>query len=492
MTAHATTTDVTETAATRARGGGPAADALRQRLDAQRAAAARGAPTWEQRMTALAALRDGLRARQDELLRAVSDDFGGRAHEETLMLELFPLYDQVRHARRHLRKWMRRRGVGSAWFLRPAKAFYQFQPLGVVGVIGAWNYQLLLTLGPVIDAIAAGNRVMIKPSEVTPRSADVIASIVADTFPADYVACVTGGPEVASAFSALPFDHLFFTGSARVGHLVMQAAAANLTPVTLELGGKSPAILHDSYPLGLAAERLMTGKLYNAGQTCVAPDYVLLPEGREEEFEREVARAVAKLYPRLADNPDYTRIVNDGHFRRLTSALDDARRRGARVVRVSAADDTAAPGDRMLPPTLVFRPTDDMVVMQEEIFGPVLPVVTYRTLDDAIAYVNARPRPLALYYFDEDRRRVDSVLARTLSGGVTINDCVYHLAQHGLPFGGVGPSGMGHYHGFDGFQTFSKKRGVMVQRRLSAAALLHAPWARRRRLIDALLKIALR
>lgn len=468
-------------------------DGLRALLDAQRAAFARGAPPYQRRMDALAALRDGLRARQEELVRAVHDDFGGRSSEETLLLELFPLYDQIRHARRHLRGWMRPRGVPGSWFLLPARAYYRYQPLGVVGVIGAWNYQILLTLGPVVDAIAAGNHVLLKPSEITPRSADVIASIIGESFAPDHVACVTGGPEVGSAFASLPFDHLLFTGSAGVGRRVLRAAAENMTPVTLELGGKSPAIVHESYPFALAVERIIVGKLFSAGQTCVAPDYVLIPEGREAELEVEVARVVERLYPGLPGNPDYTRIATPRHYERLRALVADAIAKGARVVEIGAAGGRASPDDRYVSPTLIFRPTDPMTVMQEEIFGPVLPVLTYRTLDDALAYVNARPRPLAFYYFDEDSRRVDEVLSRTLSGGVTINDCVYHLGQHNLPFGGVGASGMGQYHGFDGFQTFSKKRAVMVQRRRAATALLHAPYGpRKRRLIDALLRLALR
>jgi len=472
---------------------GTSAAALRALLDAQRAAFDRGAPTYRQRMDALAALRDGLRARQAELVRAVSDDFGGRSPDETLLLELFPLYDQIRHARRHLRGWMRRRGVRSTWFLLPSRAYYQFQPLGAVGVIGAWNYQLLLTLGPVVDAIAAGNHVLLKPSEITPRSADVIAAIIADAFRPDYIVCVTGGPDVASELSSLPFDHLFFTGSTRVGKLVMQAAAKNLTPVTLELGGKSPALVHESFPFALAVERIVVAKLYSAGQTCVAPDYVLIPEGREAAFRDEAARVVAMLYPRLAANADYTRIATVRHYDRLRALVADAVEKGARVEEVNPDGARGSVDDRVFPLTLIFQPTDAMLATQEEIFGPVLPVLTYRTLDDALAYVNARPRPLAFYYFDEDGRRVDDVLARTLSGGVTVNDCIYHLGQHNLPFGGVGASGMGQYHGFDGFRTFSKKRGVMVQRRRAATALFRAPFGPRKRpLIDALLRLALR
>ena len=468
------------------------AETLRAALDTQRRAFAGQAPDYHRRMEALAALRDGVRARQDELLQAISDDFGGRAHEETLLLEVFPMLDQIRHARRHLKQWMRRRYVRSTWFLQPSRAFYQYQPLGVVGVIGAWNYQLLLTLGPVVDAIAAGNHVMLKPSEVTPRSAAVVASIVAERFTPDYVTCITGGPDVASVFSALPFDHLFFTGSTRVGTLVMQAAAANLTPVTLELGGKSPAIIHDSYALRRAAERILAAKLYNAGQTCVAPDYVLLPSGKEAEFEAHARRVVERFYPTIT-SADYTRVVNTRHHERLRAAIADAAAKGARVVPLHSADGLVPPDDRVFVPTLIFAPRDDMHVMREEIFGPILPVVSYRTVDEAIAFVNARPHPLALYYFDENQARVDDLLSRTMSGGATINDCLLHLGQHNLPFGGAGASGMGHYHGFDGFVTFSKKRGVMVQTRWASSSWLRPPYSSRsRRLIEGLLRIVTR
>ena len=466
---------------------------LRARFDAQRAAFARGAPEYARRMEALAALRDGLHARQEDLVRALAEDFGGRAREETLLLEIFPLSDQIAHARRHLADWMRRRRVPSTWYLLPSRTFHEHQPLGVVGVIGAWNYQLYVTLGPVVDAIAAGNLVMLKPSEVAPRSAGVIASMVADAFPAEYVTCVTGGVEVASAFASLPFDHLFFTGSARVGRLVMQAAAANLTPVTLELGGKSPAIIHERFPMERAVSRIMAGKLYNAGQTCVAPDYVLLPAGREAEFEAAARRAVTSMYPGVADNPDYTRIVSPRHHARLRALVDDAAAKGARVVTLAPPGERVHEGDLVIPPTLVFSADEDMTLMQEEIFGPVLPVVPYRTRDEAIAYVNARPHPLALYYFDDHAGRVDDLIRRTRSGGVLVNDCVVHLGQHDLPFGGVGESGMGHYHGFDGFVTMSKKRGVMVQPRWTPSPLFRPPFtARSRRMIELLLRIARR
>jgi coniferyl-aldehyde dehydrogenase len=466
---------------------------LRQQLETLRAAA--GETTFDlcQRQAQLAALAQAVRRHQQDLLQATDADFGGRAHAETCLLELFPLYDQIRHARRHLRAWMRRRRVRGSWFLLPAQAFYEYQPLGVVGIIGAWNYPSLLTLGPMVDAIAAGNRVMLKPSELAPRTAQVIARIVAEAFMPDHVVCINGDAELAQAFSTLPLDHLFFTGSTRVGRLVMQAAACNLTPVTLELGGKSPAIIHDRYDLDRAVARIMTAKLFNAGQTCVAPDYVLLPAGREAAFEAAARRAVAAMYPCLVANPDYSHIISDAHAARLRGLLENARDEGARLARLAALDDDDVTNSgRTMAPTLLFEVNDTMQVLQEEIFGPLLPVVGYRTLDDAIAYVNARPRPLALYYFDDDRGRQDRVLAHTRSGGVTLNDCLYHLAQHNLPFGGIGASGMGHYHGFDGFVTFSKKRAVMRQRRLAATDLLRAPWSRRRWLLDLILRIASR
>ena len=463
---------------------------LAQALATQRAAFARGAPDDAARIAALDALRDGLRAHEAELVQAVSDDYGGRAHEETLLLELFPLYEAIRHARRHLRRWMRRRRVRGAWALMPGRAFVMYQPLGVVGVVGAWNYQLLLTLGPLVDGIAAGNHVILKPSEVTPRSAALIERIVAERFAPEYLTVITGGPETAAAFSALPFDHLVFTGSTRVGHLVMRAASEHLTPVTLELGGKSPAIVHESFPLDVAVRRIMVGKLYNAGQTCIAPDYLLVPAGREAEVEAAAARVVRELYPTLAGNADYTRIVTPAHLDRLRGAVGEAEARGARVVRIAPAHEVVQPGDRLLAPTLVFGAPDDCSLMREEIFGPVLPVVSYGALDEAIAYVNARPRPLALCYFDHDAGRVDRVLRRTISGGVTINDVLLHVAQPNLPFGGVGASGMGHYHGFDGFEQLSKKKGVMVQGRASALGLFHPPYGpRTTRLIRLVLRM---
>ena len=463
-----------------------AADLLaRQRADF--AAAPR--PDAAARRAALATLARAIRAHEAALIAAVDQDFGGRPAAETQALELVPLYAQIAHARRHLARWMRRRRVAGSPFLWPARAFWEYQPLGVVGVIGAWNYPILLTLGPAVEALAAGNRVVLKPSELAPRTAEALAALVAGAFPPEQLATVTGGVEVARDFSAQPWDHLVFTGSTRVGREVMAAAARNLTPVTLELGGKSPAILHDSADLPRAVGRLMTGKLYNAGQTCVAPDYALVPPGRIAALEAEAARAVARLYPKGL-GADYTRIVSDGHLTRLRDLVADAGRRGARVVELAPVPPGA--NGRIMPPTLVIDPDPDSPLMREEIFGPVLPVVPAETLDAALAFVNARPRPLALYYFDDDRGRQDEVLARTMSGGVTLNDTIFHLAQLSLPFGGVGDSGMGAYHGLDGFAQFSKKRPVMVQARWAGTALVRPPWGARGRLVGTLLAAARR
>ena len=399
------------------------------------------------------------------LAEAITKDFGRRSPDETRLLEILPLTDLIRHTRRSLRSWMKPTRARSTWFLLPSRAYTIPQPLGVVGIIGAWNYPLLLTLGPLIDAIASGNHAIVKPSELAPRTASALTAMIADTFPSTYVAAVTGGPDVAEELVSLPLDHVIFTGSARVGQLVMRAASANLTPVTLELGGKSPAIIHSSFPLEIALRRILAGKLYNAGQTCIAPDYLLVTAGSESQIVQRASDVVRGLYPTLVANPDYTRIVNGTRYAALQRLVGDAAARGARVVTLNPASEACDADNRVFPPTLIFGAPLDAEVMREEIFGPILPVVEYDSLDAAITFVNARPRPLALYYFDRDRSRIDRVIRTTVSGGVTINDVVLHIAQHNLPFGGVGASGMGHYHGRAGFEQLSKRKGVMIQAR---------------------------
>lgn len=446
---------------------------LKTLLDKQKNAFKASPPEFEKRLNTLKQLSDIIESNKERLIEAVSNDFGLRSREETLFLEIFPLQDEIRHAMKNLKSWMKRQSVPGAWFLLPSSAYYQFQPLGSVGIMGAWNYQVLLTLSPLVDAIAAGNHAILKPSEIAPASAEVLKDIINSNFPSEYIHCITGDAELAKDFSAQPFDHLFFTGSTRVGKLVMAAAAENLTPVTLELGGKSPAIIHESFPVKLAAKRIIAGKLFNAGQTCVAPDYVIMPEELNASFEEESRNSAQKYYPDISNNEQYSRIISSELFDSLNSLLQDAVSKGARIVELNKASEEKP---RLMTPKLVFNVTDDMQIMKEEIFGPILPVLNLKTEEEAIKYVNDKPKPLALYYFDENKKRINKLLRNTLSGGVTINDTIYHLAQHNLPFGGVGSSGMGHYHGFDGFKTFSKKRAVMHQKRLAASDLLHPPF----------------
>ena len=357
---------------------------------------------------------------------------------------------------------------------RPGRARIIPQPLGVVGIIVPWNYPLFLAVSPLAAALAAGNRVMIKMSEFTPRTGELLAELVVKYFAADDVAVVLGDAAVGADFARLPFDHLLFTGSTKVGHDIMRMAADKLTPVTLELGGKSPAIVGSDYSMAKAAERIMVGKLLNAGQTCIAPDYVLVPAGREQAFVDAARAVVAKCFPELATTPDYTSIVNDRHYQRLQGYVTDAQARGAKIEPLSTAN--ADDARRKLPPLALLNVDDSMRVMQDEIFGPLLPVLPYQDLDAAIAYVNQHPRPLALYCFENDAGRRDRVLNETVAGGVTVNDTILHIAQEELPFGGVGPSGMGHYHGVEGFKTFSKQKAVFYQSWLNGMSLFNPPY----------------
>jgi len=432
-------------------------------------------PPAAQRRQWLKSLREALLADQQQLIEAVDTDFSGRSADETLLAELLPSVQGIRHAERHLRRWMRpaRRAVGLAF--QPASARVLYQPLGVVGIIVPWNYPLFLAIGPLTCALAAGNRVMLKLSEATPASAQALKTLLERVFPEDLVSVVLGEVAVGQAFARLPFDHLLFTGATSVGRQVMLAAAQNLTPVTLELGGKSPAIVSASVPLDAAAERIAFGKTLNAGQTCVAPDYVLVPRERLEAFSDAYSDAVHRFYPRIADNPDYSAIINPRQLQRLQQLLDDARAKGARVV--DLYPDEPRQG-RRLPPHLLLQVSDDMHVMQDEIFGPLLPLVPYDSLDDALAYINQRPRPLALYYFGYARAEQEHVLQHSHSGGVCLNDTLLHVAQDDLPFGGIGPSGMGHYHGHEGFLTFSKAKAVLAKQRLNAARLIYPPYGK--------------
>ncbi len=455
--------------------------ALRHLLDRQRAAAGAALPPdAAQRRTFLRRLDALLHQDGDRLHAAVSADFGHRAYPETVLAELVPLRAAIRFALRQLGHWMRPRRRRVALSFQPGSAWVVHQPLGCVGIVSPWNYPLFLSVGPLIDALAAGNRVMLKPSELTPRFAALLAELIAARFEPEQVAVVTGGQEVGQAFCALPFDHLLFTGSTAVGRLVMRAAAENLTPVTLELGGKSPVIVAPDADPARTARSLMIGKLFNAGQTCIAPDYALVPQHRLPEFADALLAEAARLYPRITDNPDYTTIVSEPHLDRLQRVVDEAAARGAAVLRDPAhqAEAEQARRSKRLVPTLLLGAPDDCEAMTDEIFGPVLPVLGYSSLDAAIGVVNRRPRPLALYCYTDDREVERHLLQHTLSGGATVNGTILHCAQPDLPFGGVGPSGTGAYHGEAGFLRFSHARGVYRPGRISGFTTLAPPHGR--------------
>ncbi len=425
---------------------------------------------------------------ETEIIQAIDADFSGRAAQETRLAELFVIRAGIHHALRHLKAWMAPRRVPTALHFRPGYNRLLRQPLGVVGVVAPWNYPCQLALGPALAAIAAGNRVMIKPSELTPQFAALLQRLIAQVFAADEVVVVTGDAELGSHFVSLPFDHLCFTGSTNVGRLVAKSAAANLTPVTLELGGKSPVILDVSADLAVAAERIAYGKLMNAGQTCIAPDYLLVPQGQAETVALALAAAIRRLYPRIQENPDYTAINSPGHHARLLALLAEARAAGARVMTVAPEGEVIKAESRRLPPALVLALPVTTRLMCEEIFGPILPILEYENLDAAIAMINARDRPLALYWFGRDPEHRDRVLSETISGGVTINDCLCHLAQEDQPFGGVGPSGTGAYHGEWGFRSFSKEKPVFHQARRNGLPLLYPPYGRLFEVVMALVR----
>lgn len=441
-------------------------------------------PDFAQRRDDLRRLRQALKSRLDEMAETISADFGHRSAHETLLSDGMTVLGEIDHLLRHLRGWMKPKRVGVGWKFWPARAEIRPEPLGVVGVIAPWNYPVNLALIPLATAIAAGNHAYLKPSEHTPRTARFLRDLLADVFPDDRVAVAFGGTEVASEFAALPFDHLVFTGSTAVGRKVMAAAAQNLTPVTLELGGKSPAIVCPDFPVELAAARLATGKWFNGGQTCIAPDYVFVDAARRDALVAALREQVRARYAGGDDSGDYTRIINDGQLQRLQGYVDDAGARGLQVIALQPGD----AGARSFPPTLVIEPGDDAKVMQDEIFGPILPIKSYRTLDEAIAYVNAHERPLALYPFGYDRAAIERILDNTLAGGVTVNDSLIHFAINALPFGGVGASGMGAYHGRAGFDAFSKQLPILWQSRRAGSDLLKPPYSKVERFIRLLVR----
>ena len=420
------------------------------------------------------------------LAHAVQADFGVRSVQLTEVADLLVLRSLMSHTLKCLPKWMKPVKVATPIYLQPARAFLQRQPLGVVGVVSPWNYPVQLALGPIITALSAGNRVMLKPSELTPATSALMAELIGKTFAPDEVCVVQGDGAVAAEFSSLSFDHLFFTGSTAVGRIVAKAAAANLTPTTLELGGKSPCIIDASCDMKSAALKIAHGKLLNAGQTCIAPDYVLLPKGQEAAFGHAFAQAVAQLFPTIAGNPDYAAIISPRHQERLQAMLAAAEAGGARLQTIDTGG--VATAHRQMAPVIAFDVPPDAKLMHEEIFGPVLPVVPYDSVDQAINYINARPRPLALYWFGQDNAVRDTVLARTVSGGVSINDTLMHIAHENLPFGGIGESGWGSYHGEAGFLRLTMQKPVLVQSKWARGDLFYPPYGKRFDQIMGLLK----
>jgi coniferyl-aldehyde dehydrogenase len=457
----------------------------RRIFDLQHAASRRApAPDAALRRDRLARVAAIVRGNEAAIARAISQDFGVRSRVETELLEIVPVLNAVKSARARVARWMRpeRRRVDMTF--QPAKAWVRYEPLGVVGIISPWNYPLQLALSPLVDALAAGNRALLKPSELTPAFSDLLQRLVAERFDEEEVAVVTGGVEAGQAFSALPFDHLLFTGSTAVGRKVYEAAARNLTPVTLELGGKSPAIVCAGYDLAKAARSIAFGKFINAGQTCIAPDYVLVPEAEEARLADALLAEIRRAFPRLAGNDDYSAVISPRHRARLEQAVEEARAAGARIL---AHDDAAAKAEGKVPPTLILGAPESTLFLTEEIFGPILPIVPYRDLEAALDFVNRRDRPLALYCFSDRRAEQERVLGGTLSGGVTLNGTLLHVAQEHLPFGGVGPSGIGAYHGQEGFKRFSHARAVHKVGFVNVFEKLGPPWGKMARRLGKML-----
>jgi len=458
---------------------------LRLALEQQRQAFnAEPFPSAAVRLDRLRRLRGMTEQYTGQLVAAIAQDFGHRAHQETLLADVFTVQSGARHAMDHLRRWMKPRRVPTALHFWPASNRLLRQPVGVVGVVSPWNYPYYLAMAPALAALAAGNRVMIKPSELTPATSDLMARMVREHFEPHEMEVIVGDAEVGKLFTALPFDHLFFTGSTAVGRAVAEAAARNLTPVTLELGGKSPALVDRSADLGLTAQRLAFGKLLNAGQTCVAPDYALVPREMVGPLADALVQRMRALYPAIAANPDYTSIATPRHLARLQALLADAQAKGAQLL---ATHDEAA-GGRKLVPHLLLGVDETMTVMQEEIFGPLLPIVPYDSVEEALGYIQRHARPLAMYWFGSDGQARRRALEQTHAGGVTVNDCIWHLGQEEQPFGGTGASGMGSYHGEWGFRTFSKEKPIFVQSRFAGTKLFHPPYGRTFDRLMALLK----
>jgi coniferyl-aldehyde dehydrogenase len=445
-------------------------------LKAQRASYLQeGAVSAETRIDRIDRAIDSLIRYGDRISEALNADFTCRPREVTMLTDVIGSIGTLKHARKHLRKWMKpeKRPTVFPLNLLGGRSRIEYQPLGVVGIVAPWNFPVSMVFQPMSGILAAGNRAMVKPSEFTPATSEVIAEMIADAFDPTEVTVFTGGPEVGQAFSGLPFDHMIFTGATGIARHIMAAASRNLVPVTLELGGKSPVILSRSADVQKSMERVMMGKTLNAGQICLAPDYLLVPEEKLDEVIAAAKNAVAGMYPKLLDNEQYTSVVNERHYQRLNGYIAEAEQRGQTVIPINPGNEdfSQQQGTFKIPPTLVPQPADDLAMMEEEMFGPVLPIRTYKQFDETIDYINSKPRPLAAYYFGEDKQEEEAMISRTTSGGVCVNDVIMHIMQEDLPFGGVGPSGMGAYHGLEGFRTFSHAKSVYRQTGINVAKL---------------------
>ncbi|HDY82048.1 MAG: coniferyl aldehyde dehydrogenase [Gammaproteobacteria bacterium] len=411
----------------------------------------------------------------DKAVAAISADFTCRPREVSLLTDVAASITAIKHAKKHLRKWMKaeKRPTMFPLNLLGGRSRIEYQPLGVVGIIAPWNFPISLIFSPLSGVLAAGNRAMIKPSEYTPATSELICEMIAEAYDPKEVAIFDGGPEVGQAFSGLAFDHMLFTGATSIAPHIMAAASRNLVPLTLELGGKSPVVISRSADIEKSLGRIMLGKTLNAGQICLSPDYLLVPEEKLHEVITAAQKAVTQMYPKLLDNPQYTSVINERHYQRLNGYLAQAEERGQKVIPINPAgeDFSQQQGTLKIPPTLIPEPADDLKMMKEELFGPLLPIRTYREFEETITYINAQPRPLAAYYFGKDKQEEDAFVSRTTSGGVCINDVVMHAMQEELPFGGVGPGGMGAYHGFKGFQTFSHAKSIYRQSGINIAKL---------------------
>ena len=452
-------------------------DDLKETL-AQQQKSFKSAPyrSYQQRIEDLKTLKIMLLDNQQQFIETLSQDFGHRSEDDSIIGDIFTSISGINYSIKRLKSWMKPKSRHVSLILQPARASIIYQPVGVVGIIAPWNYPIFLALGPLTAALAAGNNAMIKMSEYTPRTASLLADLLGKSFSKDKVALVSGDAKMAATFSALAFDHLFFTGSTVVGKLVMQAAAKNLVPVTLELGGKSPAVIDKDMDIKTAVSRFILGKTLNCGQTCVAPDYVLCPENKIDELVEALRQLYTKMFPSISNNKDCTSIVNQAQYSRLLGLLDDAKNKGARVLPLS--NDSGEAGQRQIPLTLVLDTTDDMTIMQQEIFGPILPIIGYQNPQQAIEYVNSHPRPLALYIYSFNKQFQQDLLLQTHAGGVCINDAAFHVANEDLPFGGIGSSGMGQYHGEEGFKTFSHAKPVLTRGRISTVSLLFPPYGK--------------